>query len=127
MVAVHAYEMERATPRASHALVPGLEAWAAAERQAFERVWCAPLTRSGVACRMVFRHGRAGSVLSDVARELDADLVVTGRRGLNTLAELVAGSASQYLVHRAGCPVVVVPTATPARGARPVAAAAARA
>jgi len=46
-----------------------------------------------------------------VAERAAADLIVTGRRGRSELVELLAGSVSQRMVHRAHCPVVVVPSA----------------
>ena len=113
VVAVHAYEQPSTFSFAPYPLVPDLEAWAAAERQAFEQAWCSPLAGSDVPFRTILRAGHAGSVLVEAARELEADLVVTGRRGRSTVVELFAGSVSQHLVHRAGCPVVVVPTPDP--------------
>ncbi len=126
VVAVHAFELPLASPMAmGYSIVPDLEAWEQADRRAFELTWCAPLGASGVAHRTVFRSGRAGPVLLAVAGEVGADLIVTGRRGLSTLVEMVAGSISQFLVHQATCPVVVVPGPLPAaRAARAAAAAA---
>jgi nucleotide-binding universal stress UspA family protein len=51
--------------------------------------------------------GDAGATLA--AASADADLVVTGSRGWGTLKRVVLGSTSDHLVHRAACPVVVVP------------------
>ncbi len=109
VVAVHAFDVPYAPVTPGFTMVPDLEAWAKAERQTFEQTWCEPLTESGVTHRTVFRVGHAGTVLTQVVDEVQADLVVTGRRGLNTLVELLAGSVSQHLVHRAHCAVVVVP------------------
>ncbi len=47
--------------------------------------------------------------LAAFAGQDDADLVVTGRRGLSGLAGLVQGSVSHLLIHHAPCAVAVVP------------------
>lgn len=91
-----------------------MEVWAESAQRTFVETWCASLRDSGIAYRTVFRTGPADLVLVEVADETGADLVVTGRRGLTSLVELLAGSVSQHLIHRARCPVVVLPPAPPA-------------
>lgn len=60
----------------------------------------------GVPVRTVTGPGpAAGVLLAEAAR---AQLVVVGSRGRGELAGLVRGSVSTLLVHRAGCPVVVI-------------------
>jgi nucleotide-binding universal stress UspA family protein len=82
-------------------------------RKRFEEDWCAPLAAAGVRYRAVMADGRAANVLLDVAERETAELVVTGRRGLNTLGELVLGSVSHHLVHGSTRPVVLVPGGEP--------------
>ncbi|NJR14807.1 MAG: universal stress protein [Calothrix sp. CSU_2_0] len=53
------------------------------------------------------KHG--DSILS---RGLDVDMIVMGRRRRNQLEEMVLGSLSQYVLHRATCPVIIVPEPT---------------
>ncbi len=79
-------------------------------KEAFRTQWCAPLQEAGVRYREVFGEGRAGAVLIEAAERDEVDLIVTGRRGWSSVAELLAGSVSQYLVHRAKRPVVVIPS-----------------
>ena len=53
--------------------------------------------------------GDASAQLIEVCRELDADLLVVGRRGSGLLRRMVVGSVANHLVHEASCPVIVVP------------------
>jgi len=52
-----------------------------------------------------------------VERSRGASLLVVGRQGLNPMSRLFAGSVCTAVMHRALCPVVVVPQPT-RRGAR---------
>jgi nucleotide-binding universal stress UspA family protein len=52
--------------------------------------------------------GHPAPVLADASRS--ADLVVLGSRGLGGLAAAVLGSVSHAVLHRAHCPVAVIPT-----------------
>jgi nucleotide-binding universal stress UspA family protein len=52
--------------------------------------------------------GSARQALEQLSREVD--LVVTGSRGWGAARRVILGSASSYLTHHAGCPVIVVPT-----------------
>lgn len=52
---------------------------------------------------------KVANFLSDVATEVDADLIVIAGRGRSALAGAVLGSVTQRLLHVAPCPVLVVP------------------
>jgi nucleotide-binding universal stress UspA family protein len=49
----------------------------------------------------------------EIADELDARLIVCGRRGLGPIAHTLLGSVSHALVTRSGRPVLVAPEASP--------------
>lgn len=71
------------------------------------------LERKGRPCSPLIRHGEPKRAIIDVARELDADLVVTGARGLGGFKGLLLGSVSRAVSKAAPCSVLVVggPTA----------------
>jgi nucleotide-binding universal stress UspA family protein len=81
-------------------------------RELFRTQWLGPLEQAGIRHREVFEEGRPVSVLLEVAEREQVDLIVTGRRGLGSVAELFAGSVSHNLVHMANRPVTVVPLAS---------------
>lgn len=62
--------------------------------------------------RTVAREGSPNEVLLDLARENEADLVVVGNRGLNSLSGRLLGSVPSEVTHRATCDVLVVHTTT---------------
>jgi nucleotide-binding universal stress UspA family protein len=53
----------------------------------------------------------AAHMIVDVAREVDADLIIVGTRGHTPIVELLLGSVTQRLLHIATCPVLAVPAA----------------
>jgi nucleotide-binding universal stress UspA family protein len=83
----------------------------AVERQLVDR-WCAPLAaRDDLRWRAELRYGSPPDALLGAVDELGGSLVVVGTRGLREDSERLLGSTSHHVVHRAACPVVVVPPA----------------
>jgi nucleotide-binding universal stress UspA family protein len=52
--------------------------------------------------------GNPGRQICETARNWNADLIVTGRRGHTGLSELFLGSVSNYILHHAPCSVLIV-------------------
>lgn len=52
--------------------------------------------------------GHAQDVITRVAEEENADLIVVGSRGIGSFQRLFLGSTSDGVVHHAHCPVLVV-------------------
>lgn len=53
--------------------------------------------------------GNPAEALLAEAKQGGYDVIVMGRRGLSPLKELILGSVSQAVLHRAPCPVFIVP------------------
>jgi nucleotide-binding universal stress UspA family protein len=64
-------------------------------------------TRGDVAIESVLVRGRAATVIVGQAREMDADLVVVGHRGMGPWESMLLGSVSAEVVDHAPCPVLV--------------------
>lgn len=85
--------------------------------EAYERVYneilrtarVRALARGAPAVEMQLGWGDPADVIIDLARRVDADLVVVGRRGRGKVASVLLGSVSHELIAFAPCAVVVVP------------------
>lgn len=65
---------------------------------------------AGVACEGMVRHGEEPyEEIVDAAEEIEADLIVMGRRGQRGLARMMVGDATAKVVGYAPCPVLIVP------------------
>ena len=93
--------------------------WRETIHDELEGTWCAPLTGAGVRHRTRVEEGWPGPRLVAVAADEQAGLLVTGRRGLTGLAELLQGSVSAFVTHHSPCPVAVVPAEREAAWPRP--------
>lgn len=98
--------------------------WRAAMKKEFEGQWIKPLKDAGVRYRAIMEDGRPASVIAQVAEDLDADVILVGRRGRGGVAELVLGSVSHELVLHSKRPVLLISSVAKQKSSRPVAAAA---
>jgi nucleotide-binding universal stress UspA family protein len=64
--------------------------------------------REGMVVKSREAVGDPAVVLVDVARELDAQLLIVGRQGDNFVARTLLGSVAERVVQRAPCDVLVV-------------------
>jgi nucleotide-binding universal stress UspA family protein len=71
----------------------------------------ARVDRSKLAVDSLSRRGEAGKVISDCAREIDAGIIVVGRRGAGLMREIlsaVVGSVAESVIRQSPCPVLLV-------------------
>ncbi|XP_012553697.2 uncharacterized protein LOC100211643 isoform X1 [Hydra vulgaris] len=54
-------------------------------------------------------HHSPGHVICKLAKSNEADVIITGQRGLGKLGRVFLGSTSDYVLHHAHIPVIVVP------------------
>ena len=66
------------------------------------------LRDSGIEAQFDFRAGPSGETVSEYAREVGADQIVMGTRGLGRLPGFVMGSVATRVVQTAHCPVLLV-------------------
>jgi nucleotide-binding universal stress UspA family protein len=71
--------------------------------------WCAPLHDAGVRFDTRIVDGDPAAAITELADEVDAVMVVVGRRGRGGFAELLLGSVPHRLTHHCNHPVLVVP------------------
>lgn len=62
---------------------------------------------TGITCTTKMKTGSPANDLIDYAKEISADLIIMGTRGLGGLQGKLLGSVSQYVLHHSRCPVLV--------------------
>lgn len=74
--------------------------------------YCEIARRAGVVVSSEYRITEPGAGLCDAAKQWGADLIVMGRRGRSGLTEVILGSVSNHVMHRAPCAVLVLQPGT---------------
>ena len=68
----------------------------------------ADLLREGIHSHSEIRQGAVADLLTDVARQYEAGLIVIGSRGRQGAGAIAVGSIAEELVRKSGCPVLAV-------------------
>ena len=66
------------------------------------------LEKSATMIETVVLEGSSGSLIIDVAKDKNCDLIVMGRRGLGSVKSFLLGSVSNYVIHHSKYPVLLV-------------------
>jgi nucleotide-binding universal stress UspA family protein len=94
------------TPQAMTAAIEGVyEFFRRAQDQAQS---IAGVKATGLIEEAKARKRKIGKMVVDIAAEQQADAVVVGAHGSSFVGGALLGSVSQFVVHNAGCPVVVI-------------------
>lgn len=87
----------------------GFSTWRRQLDHALKVEWTAPLRVAGISYWTRVVEAAAAQALIDVATSTHADSIVIGTHGHGNLGDRLLGSVSYSLVHRAPCPVTIVP------------------
>lgn len=112
IVILHAYRVDlpMSTPDLGGGFVlparfyEDLRASATAEVEAL----AAATVKDGVKAEGIAVEDRPAPAIIDTAKQLSADLIVMGTRGLTGLAHVVLGSVADRVIREASCPVLTV-------------------
>ncbi len=88
------------SPKTVEALVNEAKGYAEAVRKQAES--------SGVKAEAIVREGEIYKVITDLAKEQKADIIVTGSHGRTGLKRLLMGSVTEKVIGHTPCPVLVV-------------------
>ena len=68
----------------------------------------AELEKHGIKAESLESEGHSVSGIVESARDIDADLIVMGSRGMGGFQRFLLGSVSDGVLHHAECPVLIV-------------------
>lgn len=97
------------------------QAWTRYETESLERLrhYAAIANTAGIATEFRQLVGNPATAICKVAQAWDADLILIGNRGRSGLSELVLGSVSNEVMHRAACSVLVIKASALAKTTAP--------
>ncbi len=67
------------------------------------------VAEKGIQCRAVILEGEPSNGILKVAEKLNARMIILGSHGHSPLFDALIGSASPAVIHRANCPVMLIP------------------
>lgn len=70
----------------------------------------ADLRNKGIDATALLVQGATAETILNEAEKLQADIIVLGSHGRSPAQQIILGSVSAGVLHKAGCPVLIVPT-----------------
>lgn len=77
-------------------------------KQLLEKYKSKAYSQAFTTVKVISAAGNAAEEILRAVEKEDVDMMVIGHRGLSTASELLLGSVSHNIIHRAKCPVVMV-------------------
>ncbi len=68
------------------------------------------LRKQGLDTTALLVEGEEVEAVLNEASKLDADMIIVGSHGRGAMYQLLVGSVSEGILHKAECPVLIVPT-----------------
>ena len=67
------------------------------------------LEADSVDCDYVLRDGKPADIIIKLSKDINADLIVMGTNGRDSLSDFILGSTAQNVIKQSECPVLVIP------------------
>ena len=67
------------------------------------------LEADDIDCVYMLRDGKPSDIILKISDEINADLVVMGTNGKDSLSDFILGSTAQNVIQSSKCPVLVMP------------------
>lgn len=77
-------------------------------RSAWLESLCNRAKKEGVKAQCLVEEGKIGNRITDLARSWEADLIVLGRTRRGSIADVLFGTVSDHVIHRARCSLLLV-------------------
>lgn len=68
------------------------------------------MREKGLEATALLIQGSTAEVILETAEKIEADIIVIGTHGKGAVYHLLVGSVSEAVIHKAECPIFVVPT-----------------
>ena len=79
------------------------------ERKKLLQLYESKCDEKGISRKAILHSGSPGEGICEIADQYDAKIIVMGTRGLGKIRRTLLGSVSNYVLHHAHIPVIIVP------------------